>query len=157
VSPAESWPAWTTRVAADLAALTEGDWLTFAVRVDESAPSPDVARPTRRRWRPRGVRPVTQPRVPEALVQVRLVEGVLALECISDTEFEGVSDLSRADEAALAALGWGRDGAGSELSRVFGGPPAEGPAQEAAGLLRETLGGVLGAASPDDVVVRRAT
>ena len=35
-----------------------------------------------------------------------VVEGVLALECISDTEFEGLSDLSTEQEQALVGLGW---------------------------------------------------
>ena len=35
----ETWEAWTARIAADLAALTDDDWLTFAVHVPSRASS----------------------------------------------------------------------------------------------------------------------
>ena len=162
MSPPESWPGWTTRIAADLDALGEGDWLTFVVRASAPSPSPYAAAPAPRRWRRRGDRAVTPTRVPDVLVQARVIEGVLALECITDTEFEGLSDLTREDESALTALGWVRDRGGSELSRVFGSPTegaghGPGPGREAAELLCSSLGDVLGAGSPDDVDLRHGS
>ncbi len=35
----ETWEAWTARIAADLAALEEDDWLTFTVHVPSHASS----------------------------------------------------------------------------------------------------------------------
>ncbi|MEO7446946.1 MAG: hypothetical protein ABI336_01625 [Humibacillus sp.] len=162
MSPAESWTGWTTRIAADLNALDEGDWLTFVVRASAPSPSPYAAAPAPRRWRRRGDRTIAPTRVPDVLMQARVIEGVLALECISDTEFEGLSDLTREDESALTALGWVRDGGGSELSRVFGGLTGgagrgPGSGREAAELLRSSLGDVLGARTPDDVDLRHGS
>jgi len=83
-------------------------------------------------------------------VQARRLEGVLALECIGDTQFEGLTDLTSDQQAALADLGWEREGDEPEFSRALDG------AAEAAGLLRASLAGVLGAATAADVDIRRA-
>ena len=97
-----------------------------------------------------GARPVGPTHVPDVFVQVRRLEGVLALECIGDTEFEGVTDLSRDQQAALAALGWERQGRQPEFSRTF----TDGAA--AARLVHASLTEVLGASTPADVDLRRA-
>ncbi|CAN7203559.1 hypothetical protein LJR027_000518 [Terrabacter sp. LjRoot27] len=145
----ESWESWTARIATDLAALTDDDWLTFTVHVPSRAESTYAAERAPR-GRRRGHRPGHPPRVPDVFVQVRSLEGVLALECIGDTEFEGLTDLTRDEQAALAGLGWAREGAEPEFSRTFE------RASEAAELLRASLARVLGAATPADVDVRRA-
>ena len=88
--------------------------------------------------------------MPDVFVQARRLEGVLALECIGDTEFEGLTDLTREAQEALEGLGWTRDGDGAEFSRAFD------RAAEAAELLRASLAQVLGAATPADVDIRRA-
>lgn len=147
----ETWAAWTARIAADIAALIEDDWLTFAVRVPSQASSTYAAERAPR-WRRGRARPAPPTRVPDVFCQVRRLEGVLALECIGDTEFEGLTDLTAAQQSALAHLGWERDGAEPEFSRTF----AADESGAAAGLLRASLEGVLGAASPGDVDVRRA-
>ncbi|MCU1537587.1 MAG: hypothetical protein JWP82_1938 [Humibacillus sp.] len=181
MSPPETWLSWATRITGELAHLGEGEGLTFTVRPGPPTPSTYAAERAPRRWLRSGAagsgslgRPA---RVPDVLVQARVVEGVLALECISDTEFEGLSELTRADVATLVGLGWEGEGSGSELSRVLGGgwagegtsgagisgvagPGAvasEAAARKAAELLRASLAGVLGAASPDDVDLRRIT
>jgi len=118
----ETWQGWASRVAVDLAELTDADWLTFSVRG------------------------------PAAFIQARRLEGMLALELIGDTEFEGLTDLTSAQLAALTGLGWISDGRDPEFERTF--PAAAGA--EAAALLRATLADVLGAGSPADVDVRRA-
>ena len=97
----------------------------------------------------RGARPAGPTHVPDVFVQARRLEGVLALECIGDTEFEGLTDLSRDQQPALAALGWERQGGEPEFSRTF----TDGEA--AAGLVHASLTEVLGAATPADVDIRR--
>jgi hypothetical protein len=75
---------------------------------------------------------------------------VLALECIADTQFEGLTDLTSDQQAALADLGWEREGRDPEFSRTF----TDGAA--AARLVHASLTEVLGAATPADVDIRRA-
>ena len=146
----ETWESWTSRVAADLAALTDDDWLTFTVHVASRASSTYAAERAPRSWRRGGARPAPQARVPDVFVQARRLEGVLALECIGDTEFEGLTDLSRDQQSALAELGWERQGREPEFSRTL----TDGEA--AAGLVHASLTEVLGAATPADVDIRRA-
>jgi hypothetical protein len=139
--PEESWDAWTRRVAADLAGLPEGGFETFAVHVAATSTTPDA--PRRRR---RGRAPSTPP-APDVFLQARRLEGVLALECIGDPEFEGVSALSPDALAALVALGWERDEDAPDFMRVL--PPDA--ADEAAALLASSLRDVLGAPAPSAV------
>ncbi len=47
----ETWEGWTTRIAADLAALEEDDWLTFTVHVPSHASSAYAATRAPRGWR----------------------------------------------------------------------------------------------------------
>lgn len=148
----ETWEAWTARIAADLAALTDDDWLTFAVHVPSRASSTYAAERAPRGWRRGRSRPAHPARVPDVFFQVRRLEGLLALECIGDTEFEGLTDLTTAQQSALSDLGWERDSREPEFSRTF----AEHEHVAAAALLRASLEGVLGAGSPTDVDVRRA-
>ena len=149
----ETWDAWTSRVATDLAALDDDDWVTFTVHVQSQASSTYAAERAREGPRGRrrsGARPAPQARVPDVFVQARRLEGLLALECIGDTEFEGLTDLTHDQQAALTALGWGREGDEPEFSRAFDS------ATDAAGLLRASLARVLGASTPADVDIRRA-
>jgi hypothetical protein len=146
----ETWEGWTARIAADLAALEEDDWLTFTVHVPSHASSAYAATRAPRGWPWSGARPVGPTHVPDVFVQARRIEGVLALECIGDTQFEGVTDLSRDQQAALAALGWERQGRQPEFSRTF----TDGAA--AARLVHASLTEVLGASTPADVDLRRA-
>ncbi len=146
----ETWESWTSRVAADLTALTDDDWLTFTVHVASRASSTYAAERAPRSWRRGGARPAPRARVPDVFVQAQRLEGVLALECIGDTEFEGLTDLTREAQEALEGLGWTRDGDEPEFSRAFD------RAAEAAELLRASLAQVLGAATPADVDLRRA-
>ncbi|GAB2751030.1 hypothetical protein GCM10027039_05790 [Terrabacter koreensis] len=150
----ETWEAWTARVAADLAALADEDWVTFTVHVQSRASSAYAAKraPARHRgWR-RTRPPADHPaHVPDVFVQARRLGSVIALECIADTEFEGLTDLTGEQQQALLALGWELDDE-PDLSRTF---DVDGLA--AAQLLRASLEGVLGAGSPAEVDVRRAT
>lgn len=157
--PAEPWEAWTARMAGDLAALTADQWVTYAVRPDAAAASPAPGRSETRGWRRRRSARAGSARsggggggqaVPDVLVQARLLEGVLALELIGDTEFEGLSDLSAEQQAALVALGWAQEGADPEFSRTF----APDEHRAAAELLQRSLHEVLGAPSPEAVDVR---
>ena len=177
---AESWEQWTSRVAAELGDLTEGEWLTVTAATDASTgalgtaggslPYAAGAPGRERRWSLRRSSSASSAHpapVADVFFQARLLEGVLALECISDTEFEGLSDLSTAQEQALVALGWERDGHGPDFHLTYAldtehteaspTPAAgEGAATEAARLLRQSLEQVLGARSPADVVLRRS-
>jgi hypothetical protein len=164
----ETWDQWTVRVAAQLGGLAEGEWLTITAGSDRTAggsapaPGPRGGSPPyaadapvrRRRWSRRrasgGDSAAAREPVVDVFLQARLVGGVLALECIGDTEFEGVTDLSRDEQAALAALGWERQGRQPEFSRTF----TDGAA--AAGLVHASLTEVLGASTPADVDLRRA-
>jgi hypothetical protein len=173
---AETWGQWTSRIAGELTGLTEGEWLTITAAPDGSAgrspgasdastvPPPYAAgAPVReRRWsRRRGASRASdgaREPVSDVFLQARLLEGVLALECISDTQFEGLSDLTAEQEQALVALGWEQQGTGPAFERTYAlsdDHPAADTATEAADLLRQSLERVLGALSPDDVVLRR--
>ncbi|HET7801582.1 MAG TPA: hypothetical protein VFL38_14255, partial [Humibacillus xanthopallidus] len=175
VGAAETWDQWTARIAAELTDLTEGEWLTITAAPDGSAGrSPGAAGSTRstrstgstgspgsprpyaagapareRRWplrRSGSTAPDAEPGpVADVFLQARLVEGVLALECISDTEFEGLSDLSTDQEQALVALGWEQQGREPAFERTYALDVAEPAATEAASLLRRSLDEVLGA------------
>jgi hypothetical protein len=165
----ESWEQWTSRVAGELADLAEGEWLTLtAASTAASGPHPSshgtdppVARsPERaRRW---SLRRDSSTRAGngrdsrgDVFVQARRLDGVLALECISDTEFEGLSDLTAQQQQALVALGWEPDEPGPSLHRSYPRADADS-APEAATLLRDSLRQVLGHPSPDDLVLRRS-
>ena len=178
----ESWEQWTSRIAGELTDLTEGEWLTITPASGGSAggstgasgspgsPPPYAAgAPAReRRWTLRRSASTASNAAPQPVVdvflQARLLEGVLALECIGDTEFEGLSDLSTEQEQALVALGWEQQGRQPAFERTYaidGEDPAAGTSSEttteAARLLRQSLERVLGAVSPADVVLRRST
>jgi hypothetical protein len=140
--PEEPWDAWTRRVAADLAGLPEGGFETFTVHVDATTTPPGA--PRRRRRRRAASSP---PPAPDVFLQVRRLEGVLALECIGDPEFEGISTLSSDAVAALVSLGWERDDSSPDLMRVL--PPEA--VDEAAALLASSLRDVLGATAPSAV------
>lgn len=154
----ETWEAWTARLAADLAALAEDEWMTFTVHVPSRASIAYAGTPAPRRWRRPGARSGArsgtrsggQAHVPDVFVQVRRLGSVLALECIGDTEFEGLTDLSREQQAALAELGWERQGREPEFSRTSTDSGA------AAVLVHASLSEVLGAVTPADVDIRRA-
>lgn len=88
----------------------------------------------------------------EVLLQASLLEGVLALECISDTEFEGLSDLTPAHQHQLGELGWEQDGSDPTFSTTFA--PSE--ANTAADLLARTLREVLGAQRPSQIDTRHS-
>jgi hypothetical protein len=148
--PDESWEAWTQRISAELAGLGDSDWLTFTVHVDSTASTAYAAeQATRKRRRPFGSGSGGQ--TPDVFVQARLLEGVLAVECIADTEFEGLTDLSSDQQAALVSLGWEQDGDDPDYARTFS--PDDSDA--AADLVGQTLREVLGAASPSRVDLRR--
>ncbi len=152
----ESWEAWTTRIGAELAALTEEDWLTFTVLVRSSASREQAAGGRSGRsggsggtkaWRQGVERPDRRPPVPDVFLQARRVGGVLALECIGDTEFEGITDLEPEQQDALTQLGWVRDGDDPQFSAAFErADDRDGEAaMTAARLLRASLVEVLGA------------
>jgi hypothetical protein len=90
--------------------------------------------------------------VPDVFLQARPVEGMLALECIGDAEFEGITDLTAHQQEALVTLGWERDGDDPHFNATFG----VSETADAADLLAASLRGVLGADSPARVDVRRS-
>lgn len=141
--PEETWDAWARRVAADLAALPDGGFETFAVHVDATPQAPDASRRRRRR---RAAGGAAGP-VPDVFLQARRLEGLLALECIGDPEFEGVSTLGPDVVDALVGLGWERSDESSDLTRILQ-PDASA---EAASLLAASLRDVLGAPAPSAV------
>ncbi|HET8988605.1 MAG TPA: hypothetical protein VFN43_08860 [Humibacillus sp.] len=130
---AESWEQWTSRVAGELAGLTDGQWLTVTAAPDGatagtgatqgSLPYAAGAPERERRWslrRGSTARPSAgRDPVADVFLQARLIDGVLALECISDTEFEGLSDLSEEQERALVDLGWEQVGHEPAFQRTF--------------------------------------
>jgi hypothetical protein len=176
----ESWEQWASRVAAELADLADGEWLTVTAApagASGSPGSPHASAPyaaesadRARRWSLRRGSPppasATRDAMADVFIQARRLEGVLALECISDTEFEGLSDLSAEQEQALLALGWRQDGHEPALHRTYahaspgvGGSDETGNPDvgtEAARLMRDSLEKVLGAPSPESVVLRRS-
>ena len=85
--------------------------------------------------------------------RLRRLEGVLALECIGDAEFEGLTDLTQHQQETLLTLGWEREGNDPDFSATF----AVAESDDAAELLAASLRGVLGAGSPPSVDVRRST
>ena len=165
----ESWEQWTARVADELADLAEGEWLTVTAAgaavsgqphsSDGTEPPVAASGERSRRWslrrgtsRPAGDR---HDSASDVFLQARRLGAVLALECISDTEFEGLSDLSAPQQQALVALGWEPDEAGPSLLRTYPLGSAD-TASEAASLLSDSLRRVLGHPSPDDLVLRRS-
>ncbi|HET7398830.1 MAG TPA: hypothetical protein VFJ94_09950 [Intrasporangium sp.] len=152
----ETWESWTRRVADELRELRHGGWLTLSVRPERpTAPRADV---TPRGWRRllgrAGRRSRARVTVPaEAFVQARHLEGRLALECIGDTEFEGLTDLTADQQRRLVDAGWEQDGHEPSFSRAF--EPVDRSAERAAELLTVTLRDVLGAPAPEAVEVRR--
>ncbi|MDC5696040.1 hypothetical protein OO014_02135 [Intrasporangium calvum] len=148
----ESWDVWAARIADLLARLGPSDWVTFVVHVDSAAVVAERRAQARKGWR-RALAPPPPPApVPDTFLQARLIEGLIALECIADAEFEGVTDLTPTQLDTLVTLGWEREGADPDFSATF--EPAE--AADAADLLAASLRGVLGAASPAQVDVRRS-
>jgi len=144
----ETWDQWTVRVAAQLGGLADGEWLTITAGSDRTAggsapaPGPRGSSPPdaadaparRRRWSRRrasgGDSAAAREPVVDVFLQARLVGGVLALECIGDTEFEGLSDLSTEQEQALVALGWEQQGREPDFERTYS-IQVEQPAGEA--------------------------
>ena len=149
--PDETWERWAQRVADDLVALDESDWLTFSVHVESTAAATYAAQQAPRKRRRPFAPSASTPAPADVFVQARRLEGVLALECIADTEFEGLTDLSPQQQAAIVSLGWEQDGEDPDDSRTF----AADAAAQAADLLSRTLRDVVGAASPSQVDVRR--
>jgi hypothetical protein len=146
VGPDAEWEEWQARVRDELSDLGAGEAVTVTIR--PQAPAISKQGP---RWRPRrAAKSATAS--PEVFIQARIVAGQLAVECIGDTEWEGVTTLTAAQQQDLAALGWERDGADPTLSRTY---EEAAPGAEAAALLVTSLRGVLGAASPTDVELRR--
>lgn len=153
--PEESWESWVVRIAADLAALAEGGFATYAAQ-----PAVDAGRdrpaPAGRGWRRRrGSRmpPASEkPPTSEVLLQAQVLEGVLALECIGDTEFEGLSDLSTGQRRRLVELGWEQDGLEPTFSQTY----SLEESGAAADLLARSLREVLGATRPSQVETRHA-
>ena len=148
----ETWEAWTARVARELAHLGPDGWLTFVVHVESAVAVEGRRREARRGWRRAFAPPAPPPPVPDVFLQARPVEGLLALECIGDAEFEGVTDLTARQLDTLVALGWEREGDDPSFGATF--DLAE--AADAADLLAASLRGVLGAESPSRVDLRRS-
>lgn len=153
----EEWDGWQVRLRHELSGLGAAEALTLMIRppapVAEST-SPEPTTPRSGRWRrPRAADATPAPAL-DVFVQARLVAGRLALECIGDTEWEGETTLTAAQQQHLAALGWERDGADPTFSRTY--DPEVAPWSEAAALLTTSLRDVLGAAMPADVELRRA-
>jgi len=148
----ESWNSWTARLASELGSLGPDAWMTLAVHVDSAAAAAQDRDRTRKGWRRALSPPPAVLRVPDVFLQVRVLEGVLALECIGDAEFEGLTDLTDQQQESLMALGWVRDGGDPDFSTIF----AVEQAGEAAALLATTLRGTLGAPAPSAVDIRRS-
>ncbi len=156
--PEESWEAWVGRVARQLEALADHGFATFAA--PPAAPSEEHGGANaRRRWRrgrpsrmPSTSRASTgaAPPAAEVLLQARLLEGLLALECIGDTQFEGLSDLSAAQQGRLVTLGWEQDGHEPTFSKTY----SRAESEAAADLLARSLREVLGADWPSQVDTR---
>ena len=154
--PEESWQRWAGRVAVELDALDVNGFATYAVRPDPRPDPGDNATSSRKGWRRRSSSRTLTARstfpASEVLMQVSVVEGVLALECIGDTEFEGHSDLSPGQQSELLALGWEQD----ELDPTFSKTFSRGESEAAADLLARTLREVLEADRPSQVDTRHA-
>lgn len=160
--PEESWEAWVGRVASELAALADEGFATYAARPNTRPhDGTDTTATIRKRWRlgrpfrmpsTSGPSTASAPATAEVLLQVRLLEGWLALECIGDTEFEGLSDLSAAQQSQLVALGWEQDAQDPTFSKTY----SRGESGAAAGLIARSLREVLGADRPSQVDTRHA-
>lgn len=88
----------------------------------------------------------------DVLLQASVLERLFALECIADTEFEGLSVLSAQQQSRLVALGWEQHGRNPTLTKTY--PRREsGPAAD---LLARSLRGVLGADRPSQVDTRHS-
>ena len=81
-------------------------WLTFVVHVESAVAVEERRREARKGWRRAFAPPAPPPPVPDVFLQARPVEGLLALECIGDAEFEGVTDLTTRQLDTLVALGY---------------------------------------------------
>ena len=149
----ETWEAWTARVARELVQLGPDGWLTFVVHIDSAAAVAERRAQARRGWRRAFTPPPPPPPVPDVFLQARPIEGLLALECIGDAEFEGVTDLTARQLETLAALGWERDEDDPRFCATFD----VSEAADAADLLAASLRGVLGADSPSRVDLRRSS
>jgi hypothetical protein len=149
----ETWEVWTARVARELEQLGPDGWVTFVVHVESAAAVAEQRREARRGWRRAFAPPPPPTPVPDVFLQARPVEGLLALECIGDAEFEGVTDLTARQQETLAALGWERDGDDPRFCATFD----VSEAADAADLLAASLRGVLGAESPGRVDLRRSS
>lgn len=151
----ESWESWVGRIAADLAALTVGGFATYAAGAT-AVSCCDSPPPTRGWWRRRRASrmPAASGPLPpsEVLLQAQVLEGVLALECIGDTEFEGLSHLSTGQQRRLVELGWDQDGRDPTFSQTY----SLEESGAAADLLARSLREVLGAARPSQVETRHA-
>lgn len=152
----ESWGPWVGRVAADLATLADGGFATYAAEAAASSCC-DGPAPTRGWWRRRRrasrMPPAFEnPPTSEVLLQAQVLEGVLALECIGDTEFEGLSDLSSEQQRRLIELGWEQDGLEPTFSQTY----SLEESRAAADLLARSLREVLGAARPGQVETRHS-
>jgi hypothetical protein len=179
---AETWDQWTARIATELAGLDEDGWLTLTPGVpgstDGSRTSTSyAANPLGRKggWRTRrssSKKGVERVPLADVFLQARRLGDTLTLECISDTEFEGLSDLSPHQQMGLVDLGWEQDGHGPDFHLTFpvrlcagtdagtastpATPEPHASAHRAARLLRDSLERVLGATSPDEVVPRHS-
>ena len=151
----ESWEDWARHLAGILADLPEGDWVTVTPRVVSSAAAPDGAHDAtsarRRRRRSRSRSRTARTAHADVFVQARPLEGVIALECVGDTEFEGLSDLSTPQLEALVELGWQRYEQEPDLVATFA--PEQSAA--AADLVTRTLRDVVGVVRASDVDIRR--
>lgn len=150
----ESWSSWQERLSDDLGRLAPGDWITLTTGARTPAPPATPTRPRSKWRRSRAADPETRPAPPDVFLQARLLEDRLALECIGDTEWEGLTDLTAGQQRALVELGWEQDGAEPTFSITY--DPADEPWREAAALLADSLRDVLGAASPSDLDLRRS-
>jgi hypothetical protein len=147
VYPGAEWEEWQARVRDELSDLGAGEAVTVTIR--PQAPAISRRGP---RWRPRRAAKAATT-APEVFIQARIVAGQLAVECIGDTEWEGVTTLTAGQQQGLSALGWEREGADPTFSRTYDQEAT--PDGEAATLLVRSLRDVLGAASPTDVELRR--
>ena len=80
----ETWEVWSARVARELEQLGPDGWVTFVVHVESTAAVAARRREARRGWRRAFAPPPPPPPVPDVFLQVRPIEGLLALECIGD-------------------------------------------------------------------------
>lgn len=146
----ESWDHWTRHTEQVLSALGGEGWVAFSVRVPSRAQVREQAREARRGWKRVLAAPPAPAPVPEVYLQARVMQGLLAVECIADTEFEGLSTLTGAQHDTLTTFGWEQVPGEVDLSATF----ALNEVRDAAELLSASLRGPLGAGSPADVQTR---